>query len=164
MHGWDDPRLPTLAGMRRRGYTPRAIRNFIEDIGVDRNESTIEIERFEYFVRQDLNKISQRVMAVLDPLKVIITNYPEGTTEELEANNNPEDESAGTRKVPFSHEIYIERSDFLEEPPKKFFRLSLGREVRLMHAYYITCNEVIKDQNGNIIELHCTYDPQTRGR
>ena len=160
---WNDPRLATLAGMRRRGYTPKAIRAFIADVGVDRNESTIEIERFEYFVRQDLNKVAQRIMAVLDPLKVIITNYPEGLTEELEAINNPEDESTGTRKVPFSGEIYIERSDFLENPPKKFFRLALGREVRLMHAYYLTCNEVIKDQNDNIIELHCTYDPETKG-
>ncbi len=163
VQGWDDPRLPTLAGMRRRGYTPEAIRTFIEDIGVDRNESTIEIERFEYFVRQDLNKISQRVMAILDPLKVIITNYPKDKTEELDAINNPEDENASTRKIPFSHELYIERSDFLEKPPKKFFRLTLGREVRLMHAYYITCNEIIKDQNGGITELHCTYDPETRG-
>lgn len=161
--GWDDPRLPTLAGMRRRGYTPKAIRDFIEDIGVDRNESTIEIERFEYFVRQDLNKISQRVMGVLEPLKIIITNYPEGSSEELEAINNPENENAGTRKIPFGREIYIERSDFLEQAPKKFFRLSLGREVRLMYAYYITCQEVIKDAEGNIIELHCTYDPATKG-
>ncbi len=163
VQGWDDPRLLTIAGMRRRGYTPRAICAFIEDIGVDRNESTIEIERFEYFVRQDLNKVAQRVMAVLEPLKVVITNYPADLTEELEAINNPENAGAGTRKVPFSQEIYIERNDFLENPPKKFFRLTLEREVRLMHAYYITCNEVIKDQNGNIVELRCTYDPETKG-
>jgi glutaminyl-tRNA synthetase len=161
--GWDDPRMPTLAGMRRRGYTPKAIRDFVERVGVDRRDSTVEYQLLEYFVRQDLNQVAQRVMGVLEPLKVIITNYPEDQEEWLEAVNNPEDDSAGTRQVPFSRELYIEQKDFMEDPPKKFFRLAPGREVRLMHAYYLTCNEVIKDEAGNITELHCTYDPETKG-
>jgi glutaminyl-tRNA synthetase len=160
--GWDDPRMPTLAGMRRRGYTPKAIRDFIERVGVDRRDSTVEYQLLEYFVRQDLNQVAQRVMGVLEPLKVIITNYP-AAEEWLEAVNNPEDDSAGTRQVPFGKELYIEQKDFMEDPPKKFFRLAPGREVRLMHAYYITCNEVIKDAAGNITELHCSYDPATKG-
>ncbi|MEZ4607802.1 MAG: glutamine--tRNA ligase/YqeY domain fusion protein [Deinococcales bacterium] len=161
--GWDDPRLPTIAGMRRRGYTPKGLKDFVEDVGVDRSESVIELSRFEYFIRQDLNKTSQRLMAVLEPIKVTLSNYPEDLVEEFEAVNNHEDLSAGTRKVPFSRELYIEREDFAENPPKGFFRLAPGAEVRLMHAYYITCQEIIKDEAGNITELRCTYDPETRG-
>ncbi|MEM7736714.1 MAG: glutamine--tRNA ligase, partial [Deinococcota bacterium] len=161
--GWDDPRMPSLAGMRRRGYTPNAIRNFIERVGVDRRDSTVEYQLLEHFVRQDLNQTSLRVMGVLDPLKVIITNYPEGEEEWLTAVNNPEDPTAGTRKIPFSRELYIDRADFMEDAPRKFFRLAPGREVRLMHGYYITCNEVIKDADGTITELHCSYDPATKG-
>jgi glutaminyl-tRNA synthetase len=161
--GWDDPRMPSLAGMRRRGYTPNAIRNFIERVGVDRRDSTVEYQLLEHFVRQDLNQTSLRVMGVLDPLKVIITNYPEGEEEWLTAVNNPEDPTAGTRKLPFSNELYIERADFMEDAPRKFFRLVPGREVRLMHAYYITCNDVIKDAEGHITALHCSYDPATKG-
>ena len=163
VNGWDDPRMPTLRGLRRLGYTPKALRNFIQDLGVNRNEATVEIERLHHFVRQDLNSISQRVMAVLDPLKVVITNYPEDKEEWVDAINNHEDESAGTRKVPFSREVYIERDDFMEDAPKKFFRLTQGREVRLMHAYYVTCDEVIKDADGNIVELRCSYDPESYG-
>jgi len=161
--GWDDPRMPTISGMRRRGYSPESIRNFCQTIGVNKFNSTIDFALLEHCVRDDLNKTSPRVMAVLRPLKVVITNYPEGQVDELDAVNNPEDDSAGVRKVPFSRELYIERDDFMEEPPKKFFRLAPGREVRLRYAYYITCNEVIKDASGQIIELHCTYDPATRG-
>jgi glutaminyl-tRNA synthetase len=161
--GWDDPRMPTLSGLRRRGLTPEAICDFAERIGVAKNDSTVDYALLEYHVRQDLNKRAQRVMAVIDPLKVVITNYPEDQTEEMDAVNNPEDPSAGTRKIPFSRELYIEREDFMEDPPKKFFRLAPGREVRLMHAYYVTCAEVLKDGEGNITELHCTYDPATRG-
>jgi len=161
--GWDDPRMPTICGMRRRGYSPASIRNFCQTIGVNKFNSTIDFALLEHCVRDDLNKTSPRVMAVLRPLKIVITNYPEGRVEELDAINNPEDESAGVRKVPFSRELYIERDDFMEEPPKKFFRLAPGREVRLRYAYYITCNEVIKDAKGQITELHCTYDPATRG-
>jgi len=162
--GWDDPRMPTLAGMRRRGYTPEAIRNFCERIGVAKTESVIDMALLEHFIRDDLNRRTERVMVVLDPLKVIIDNYPKGKTEELEAINNPEDKSAGTRKVPFSGVIYIERDDFREDPPKKFFRLSPGSEVRLKHAYYIKCEKVIKDpKTGEVAELHCSYDPNTRG-
>ncbi len=161
--GWDDPRMPTISGMRRRGYTPEAIRSFCNMVGVAKNNSTVEFEMLEHAIRQDLNLTSERRMAVLRPLKVVITNYPEGQVEELEAVNNPEDESAGTRMIPFSRELYIERDDFMEEPPKKFFRLAPGREVRLRYAYFITCTDVVKDENGEIVELRCTYDPETRG-
>jgi glutaminyl-tRNA synthetase len=162
--GWDDPRMPTVSGMRRRGYTPEAIRDFCERIGVAKRDSTVDIALLEHCLREDLNKRALRVMAVLKPLKVIIDNYPEGQVEELEAINNPEDESMGTRQVPFSREIYIDHDDFREDPPKKFFRLSPGREVRLKHAYYITCDRVVKDEKtGEIIELHCSYDPESRG-
>ncbi|MFH1644951.1 MAG: glutamine--tRNA ligase/YqeY domain fusion protein [Candidatus Omnitrophota bacterium] len=162
--GWDDPRMPTLAGLRRRGYTPASIRGFCQQIGVSKVNSLIEISVLENSLREELNKKAQRVMGVLNPLKVIITNYPEGSDEELDAVNNPEDASAGTRKVPFSREIYIEKEDFMEDPPKKFFRLSPGREVRLRYAYFIKCEEVVKDkETGEIVELRCTYDPKTRG-
>ena len=162
--GWDDPRMPTISGLRRRGYTPEAIRNFCERIGVGKVNSTSDIALLEHFVRVDLNQKAMRVMAVLNPLKIIIDNYPEDQDEELDAVNNPEDETMGTRKVPFSRVIYIERDDFMEEPPKKFFRLALDREVRLRYAYYIKCVSVVKDDNsGEIVELHCTYDPETRG-
>ncbi|HPS53676.1 MAG TPA: glutamine--tRNA ligase/YqeY domain fusion protein, partial [Phycisphaerae bacterium] len=161
--GWDDPRMPTLSGMRRRGYSPQSIRNFCKLIGVNKFNSTVDMQLLEHCLRDDLNKTSARVMAVIDPLKVVITNYPEGQVEELDAVNNPEDPTAGTRKVPFSRELYIERDDFLENPPKKFFRLSPGAEVRLRYAYFVTCTDVVKDANGNITEIHCTYDPATRG-
>ncbi len=161
--GWDDPRMPTLSGMRRRGYPPAAIREFCNRIGIAKSNSVVEVAQLEDAVRQDLNLHSARVMAVTDPLKVVIENYPAGTSEELEAINNPEDESAGTRTVPFSRELYIERNDFQEDPPKKFFRLAPGREVRLRYAYFLTCQEVVKDADGNILELRCTYDPETRG-
>jgi len=161
--GWDDPRMPTVCGLRRRGYTPKAIRNFCKRIGVNKFNSTVDIALLEHCVREDLNKTSPRVMAVLRPLKVVIENYPQGQVEELEAVNNPEDSSAGTRKVPFSRELYIEREDFMEEPPKKFYRLAPGREVRLRYAYFITCTDVVKDAGGELIELRCTYDPATRG-
>jgi glutaminyl-tRNA synthetase len=162
--GWDDPRMPTLRGLRRLGYTPEAIRDFLERIGVAKRESLVDIALLEHCLREHLNKSAQRVMAVLDPLKLVIDNYPEGQVEQLEAINNPEDESAGARQVPFSREIYIEREDFREEPPKKFFRLATGREVRLKHAYYITCDRVVKDPaTGRVTELHCTYDPDSRG-
>lgn len=161
--GWDDPRMPTISGLRRRGYTSSAIRNFADKVGVAKRENTIDVGLLEHCVREDLNKSAQRVMGVLNPLKVVIENYPEGQIEELDAVNNPEDESMGSRKVPFSKTIYIERDDFMEDPPKKFFRLGPGREVRLRYAYYITCKEVIKDDNGEIIELICTYDPETKG-
>jgi glutaminyl-tRNA synthetase len=162
--GWDDPRMPTISGLKRRGYTPESIRDFCERIGVAKRDSMVDIALLEHCLREDLNKRAQRVMAVLRPLKVVITNYPEDQIEELEFINNPEDKSMGTRKVPFSRVIYIEKDDFREDPPKKFFRLSPGREIRLRYAYYITCVDIIKDQNtGEIIELHCTYDPQTRG-
>ena len=161
--GWDDPRMPSISGLRRRGYTPESIRNFAEDLGVTKRDSIIDVIRLENALREDLNKRAPRVMSVLDPLKVVITNYPEGTTEMLEAINNPEDPSAGKREIPFSRELYIEQSDFMEDPPKKFFRLGPGREVRLRYAYFITCQEVIKDGNGNIVELQCTYDPKTKG-
>ncbi len=162
--GWDDPRMPTVSGLRRRGFTPESIRDFSERIGVAKRDSMVDIALLEHCVREDLNKRAKRVMAVLDPLKVIITNYPEGKIEELEAVNNPEDENGGTRMIPFSREIYIEKEDFKEDPPKKFFRLSPGKEIRLKHAYYITCTDVIKDEDtGEILEIHCTYDPETRG-
>jgi glutaminyl-tRNA synthetase len=161
--GWDDPRMPTISGLRRRGYTPEAIRDFCARIGVAKKENVIDMASLEYSVREDLNRRSPRVMVVLRPLKVVITNYPEGQVEEVDVINNPEDQSAGTRKVQFSRELYIERDDFREDPPKKFFRLSPGREVRLRCAYFITCHEVVKDEQGEIIELRCTYDPATRG-
>ena len=161
--GWDDPRMPTISGLRRRGYTPASIRKFCERIGVAKFNSTIDISILEGTLREELNLTAPRVMAVLNPLKVVITNYPQGREEELEAVNNPEDPGAGRRMVPFSGVLYAERDDFMEDPPKKFFRLAPGREVRLRYAYFITCNEVIKDEKGNIIELRCTYDPKTRG-
>ncbi|MCL2027951.1 MAG: glutamine--tRNA ligase/YqeY domain fusion protein [Bacteroidales bacterium] len=161
--GWDDPRMPTISGLRRRGYTPASLRLFAEKIGVSKRDNVIDVGLLEWCVREDLNQTSQRVMAVLNPLKVVITNYPEGQSEELDAVNNPENPDAGTRKVPFSRELYIEREDFMEVPEKKFFRLAPGVEVRLRYAYYITCNEVVKDAAGNIVELRCTYDPQTKG-
>ncbi len=161
--GWDDPRMPTICGLRRRGYTPESIRNFCKRIGVNKFNSTVDIALLEHCVREDLNKTSPRVMAVLRPLKVVIDNYPQGQVEELEAINNPEDASAGTRKVPFSRELYVEREDFMEEPPKKFYRLAPGREVRLRYAYFITCTDVVKDASGQVVELHCRYDPATRG-
>ncbi len=161
--GWDDPRMPTIAALRRRGYTPESIRNFCEGIGVAKRENLIQVARLEFSVREHLNRVAERRMAVLNPLKVVIENYPEDEVEELDAINNPEDEGAGKRKVPFSREIYIEREDFMEDAPKKFFRLTLGREVRLRYAYFITCTDVIKDENGEVVELRCTYDPETRG-
>ena len=161
--GWDDPRMPTISGMRRRGYTPESIRNFCERIGVAKFNSTIDIQLLEHCVRDNLNKRSPRVMGVLRPLKVVIENYPEGESEELDAVNNPEVPSAGTRKVPFSRVLYVERDDFMEDPPRKFFRLAPGREVRLRYAYFVTCRDVIKDENGEVVELRCTYDPATRG-
>jgi glutaminyl-tRNA synthetase len=162
--GWDDPRMPTLSGLRRRGYTPEAIRNFCERIGVAKSNSTVDIALLEHCIREDLNQRAPRVMAVLRPLRVVIDNYPEGQVEELEAINNPEDPSMGSRKLPFSRVLYIEQEDFLEDPPKKWFRLAPRREVRLKHAYYITCVDVVKDeQTSEVIELHCTYDPETRG-
>ena len=161
--GWDDPRMPTLAGLRRRGYTPESIRNFCDRIGVAKRESLVDIALLEYYIREDLNQRARRVMAVLRPLKVIIDNYPEGQVEELDAINNPEDPDMGSRKTPFSREIYIEAEDFREDPPKKFFRLTPGREVRLKHAYIIRCERAVKDPDtGEITELHCTYDPETR--
>ncbi len=163
VQGYDDPRLPTLAGLRRRGYTPEAIREFCRRIGVSKTDSRVEVAFLEDCVREDLNRRSPRAMAVLDPLKVVLVNYPEGQTEELDVINNPEDPNAGTRKVPFSRELYIERDDFREEPPPKFFRLAPGREVRLRNAYLIRCVEVVKDAGGAVVELRCTYDPQTRG-
>jgi glutaminyl-tRNA synthetase len=163
VRGWDDPRMPTLSGIRRRGYTPEAIRNFCAAIGLSKTNGTIELAMLEHFVREDLNKRALRAMAVLRPLRVVIDNYPEGQVEELDAVNNPEDPAAGSRKVPFSRELYIEQDDFREEPPKKFYRLSPGQEVRLRGGYFITCTSVVKDEKtGEIVEVHCTYDPQTR--
>ena len=161
--GWDDPRMPTISGMRRRGYTAAAIRKFMADVGVAKRDNVMELAKLEYHLRQDLNKTAQRRMAVLHPLRVVITNYPEETTEKLVAVNNPEDPSAGEREVSFGRELYIEQNDFMEEPPKKFFRLAPGREVRLRYAYFITCEKVLKDDQGNPVELHCTYDPETKG-
>jgi glutaminyl-tRNA synthetase len=161
--GWDDPRMPTISGLRRRGYTPESIRNFSERIGVTKVDGMIDVSLLEYSVREHLNKTAQRVMGVLDPLKVVITNYSEDRTEKLEAINNPEDPGMGTRKVLFSREIYIERNDFMEDPPRKFFRLAPGREVRLRYAYFITCTDVVKNGRGEITELHCKYDPASRG-
>lgn len=162
--GWDDPRMPTISGIRRRGYTPESIRNFCDRIGVAKRDSTVDVALFEYCIREELNKTAPRAMAVINPLKVVIDNYPENQIEELDAINNPEDMTTGTRKVPFSKIIYIEKDDFRENPPKEFFRLAPGREVRLRYAYYVTCVNVVKDKNtGEITELHCTYDPKTRG-
>jgi len=163
VRGWDDPRMPTLSGIRRRGYTPEAIRNFAERIGVAKFNGIIELSLLEHFVREDLNRRAPRVMAVLRPLRVVIENYPEGRVEEMEAVNNPEDPSAGTRKVPFSRVLYIEQDDFREQPPKQYYRLAPGREVRLRYGYFITCTGVVKDEAGNVVELRCTYDPATRG-
>ncbi|MGB3056723.1 MAG: glutamate--tRNA ligase family protein, partial [Candidatus Omnitrophota bacterium] len=162
VNGWDDPRMPTISGLRRRGYTPGSIRDFCEKIGVARMNSIVDVVQLENSIREELNKTALRAMAVLRPLKVVITNYPEDE-EELDAINNPEAPDMGTRKVPFSRELYIERDDFREDPPKKFFRLAPGKEVRLRYAYFIKCDEVIKDANGEILELHCTHDPETRG-
>jgi len=161
--GWDDARMPTLRGLRRRGFPPKALRDFVNHVGVGRVNGTVEIEMLESFVRTELNATALRRMAVLRPLKVVITNYPEGETEMRSATNNPEDPSAGEREVPFSRELWIEQDDFMEEPAKKYFRLAPGREVRLRSGYFITCNDVIKDDDGNVLELHCTYDPETSG-
>ena len=163
VRGWDDPRMPTISGLRRRGYTPESIRNFSDKIGVTKVDGMTDVSLLEFSVRDHLNKIAQRVMGVLDPLKVVITNYPEDKEEILSAVNNPEDESMGRRDVPFSREVYIEQSDFMEDPPRKFFRLGPDREVRLRYGYLIKCNEVVKDENGKIVELHCTYDPESKG-
>ncbi len=161
--GWDDPRMPTISGMRRRGYPPEAIRDFCEGVGIAKSYNVVGFAQLEAAVRDHLNRSAPRVMAVLDPLKVVIENYPEGQVEELDAVNNPEDPGAGTRKVPFARELWIERDDFMEDPPRKFFRLAPGREVRLRYAYFVTCTQVIKDEAGNVVELRCTYDPATRG-
>ena len=161
--GWDDPRMPTLVGIRRRGYTPEAIRNFCNSIGVSKTNGVIELAMLEHFVREDLNKRAPRVMAVLRPLKVVIDNYPENQVEEMDSVNNPEDPTAGTRKVPFSRVLYIEQDDFREIPPKQYYRLSPGREVRLRYGYFVTCTDVVKNEKGEVIEVHCTYDPATRG-
>jgi glutaminyl-tRNA synthetase len=163
VRGWDDPRMPTLGGIRRRGYTPEAVRNFCGAIGVSKTNGSIELAMLEHFVREDLNKRAPRVMAVLRPLKVVIDNYPEDQVEEMDAVNNPEDVSAGTRKVPFSRVLYIEQDDFREEPPKGYFRLSPGREVRLRYGYLVTCNSLVKNDEGEVVEVHCSYDPATRG-
>jgi glutaminyl-tRNA synthetase len=161
--GWDDPRMPTISGMRRRGYTPEALQAFCGRIGVSKTNGTTELSLLEYFVRDDLNRRAARVMAVLRPLRVVIDNYPEGQTEQMDAVNNPEDAAMGTRQVPFSRVIYIEQDDFREDPPKQYFRLAPGREIRLRYAYFITCTGVVKDASGNVVELHCTYDPATKG-
>jgi glutaminyl-tRNA synthetase len=161
--GWDDPRMPTLSGMRRRGYTPAAIRSFCESLSVSKTNNTVQLSALEHHVRENLNRSAARVMAVLRPLRVVIDNYPDDLVEEMDAVNNPEDKSMGTRSVPFSKTLYIERDDFREDPPKQFFRLAPGREVRLRYGYLITCTDVVKDPGGNVVELHCTYDPATRG-
>ena len=161
--GWDDPRMPTIVGMRRRGYTPEALRTFCDRIGVAKRENVVDVALLEHAVREDLNRRAPRLMCVLDPLRVVIENYPEGRTEEFDIGNNPEDPSAGTRRVPFARELYLERDDFMENPPKKFFRLAPGREVRLRGAYLITCTGVVKDETGRVVELRCKYDPATRG-
>ena len=161
--GWSDPRMPTISGLKRRGYTPESIKHFSDEIGVTKRDTVVDVAKLENALRADLNKRAPRVMGVLDPIKVVITNYPESEIENLDAKNNPEDESAGKRKISFSKEIFIERNDFMEDPPKKYFRLSLGKEVRLKFAYYITCTEVIKNEKGEISEIHCTYDPNTKG-
>ncbi len=161
--GWDDPRMPTICGFRRRGYTPESIRNFCEKIGVAKRDNVIDYSVLEFCLREHLNKVAPRMMAVLNPVKVVITNYPDDQVETLTAINNPEDESAGSRDIPFSKELYIERDDFMENPPKKYFRLAPGQEVRLRYAYFVTCQDVIKDADGTITEIHCTYDPASRG-
>ena len=161
--GWDDPRMPTIAGLRRRGVPPAAIRDFVKRIGVAKSNSVVDAAMFDFSVREVLNRTAQRRMAVLRPLKVVIENYPEGQSEELEAVNHPDDAAAGTRRIRFGRELYVERDDFMENPPKKFFRLSPGKEVRLRYAYFITCRDVVKDAAGEVIELRCTYDPATRG-
>ena len=161
--GWDDPRMPTISGMRRRGYTAVAIRNFMVEVGVAKRDNVMELAKLEYHLRQDLNQHTERRMAVLQPLKVVITNYPVEATETLAAVNNPEDAAAGMREISFGRELYIEQNDFMEDPPKNFFRLAPGREVRLRYAYFLTCEEVLKDDQGNPVELHCTYDPETKG-
>ena len=163
VRGWDDPRMPTLSGLRRRGFPAEGIREFASMIGVARADSVVEVEMLEHAVRDVLNRDALRRFAVLDPLKVVIENYPDGQVEELEVANNPEDPSAGTRRVPFTRELWIERDDFMEDPPKKFYRLAPGREVRLRSAYFVTCREVVKDAHGEVVELRCTYDPETRG-
>ncbi|GAG02537.1 unnamed protein product, partial [marine sediment metagenome] len=163
VNGWDDPRMPTLSGLRRRGYTPEAIRDFCDRIGVAKTGSIADVALLEHCIREDLNKRAPRVFGVLRPLKVVIVNYPEDVVEEMECINNPEDDSMGTRKVPFSRVLYVERGDFREDAPKKWFRLAPGREVRLRYAYYITCVDVVKDEQGEVVKLHCTYDPETRG-
>jgi glutaminyl-tRNA synthetase len=163
VRGWDDPRMPTLRGLRRRGYTPEAIRNFCASIGVSKTTGSIELAMLEHFVREDLNKRAPRVMAVLRPLKVVIDNYPEYQVDEMDAVNNPEDESAGSRKIPFARVLYIEQDDFREVPPPKYFRLSPGREVRLRYGYFVTCTSVVKNEKGEVIEVHCTYDPASKG-
>jgi glutaminyl-tRNA synthetase len=164
VNGWDDPRMPTLSGIRRRGYTPEGIRNFCSRVGVSKTNGSIEFSLLEHAVREDLNKRAARVMAVLRPLKVVIDNYPEGQVEGMEAVNNPEDASMGTRQAPFSRELYIEQEDFREDPPKQYYRLAPGREVRLRYAYFVRCTSVVKDeQTGEVLEIHCTYDPETRG-
>ncbi|MCX7820239.1 MAG: glutamine--tRNA ligase, partial [Brevinematales bacterium] len=161
--GWDDPRMPTISGLRRRGYTPEAIKNFVKMVGVAKANSTVELSMLEYAIREDLNKRALRRMVVINPIKVVIENYPEDKVEYFDAENNPEDISTGTRKIAFSREIYIEKDDFMENPPKDYFRLSPGKEVRLKYAYYITCKEVVKDEKGEVVKLICTYDPQSRG-
>ena len=162
--GWDDPRMPTISGLRRRGYTPEAIRSFCERVGVTRRDNVVDVALLEHCIREDLNRQATRVMAVLRPLRVVIDNYPEGQVEELDSVNNPEDPDVGSRKVPFSRALYIERDDFMEDPPKDFFRMAPGREVRLKDAYYVTCVDVVKDPaTGEVVDLHCTYDPETRG-
>ena len=163
VNGWDDPRMPTLSGMRRRGIPPQAVKNFIWRVGMNRRDTTAEIDLFEFYIREHLNKVAPRVMGVIDPLKVVIENYPEGKEETFEAMINPEDPDAGTRPVPFSRELYIEREDFMEDPPRKFYRLAPGREVRLRAACYITCRDAVTDDDGNVIELRCTWDPESRG-
>ena len=160
--GWDDPRMPTIAGLRRRGYTPKSIRNFCSEIGVAKSASTVDEQMLEYFIREDLNISSERAMAVINPLKLVITNYPEGQSELLPVEKNPNDNEAGTKNVTFSRELYIEREDFMENPPKKYFRLFPGNEVRLRGAYFVKCTDVIKDEEGNVLEIHCTYDPETK--
>lgn len=163
VEGWDDPRMPTVSGLRRRGYTPESLKDFAERIGVAKSNSTVEIELLEHCIREDLNKHAQRRMVVIDPIKLVITNFPEDKIDYVDAKNNPEDESAGTRKIPFTRELYIQREDFMENPPKKYFRLAPGMEVRLLHGYYVTCTDYEKDEDGKVTSVYCTYDPESRG-